>query len=93
MIDDTAGRRVDSRDAKIDRVFAAVFLLFFIYTVLVWRGVIGDGKAWRPGQTVLLAGALLTQSLASLVVRRSRVLYYCLLAGSLIPLAFALFSP
>jgi hypothetical protein len=76
----------DPRWLTADRVLAALLFLFFVYTVLLWRGVIGDGTAWSAGagQMVLLAAAMLTQAIAALVQRRSRVAFYGLLAGSVV---------
>lgn len=79
------------RFRKVDRFFAALMLALFLYNLLVWLRVIGDGSAWRPGQGVLLSGALLLQALASLVLPKSRPAFYAMLLASLGLLYFAVF--
>lgn len=74
----------DPRWRRVDGALAVVLLLFFGYTVLEWRGIIGDGTAWRPGQMVLASGGLLMLGLAPLVQRRSLIASFGLLAGALV---------
>jgi hypothetical protein len=80
----------DRRWLTIDRWLAFALVAFFAYTVLVWQGVLGDGQAWKPFQTVLLSSALALQGIAPLVRRKSRVLFYALLGASLVALGFSL---
>lgn len=81
---------VTPRWVKLERGFAIAMSLFFVYTLLVWRGVLGDGSAWRPGQSVLLSAALLLQAVAALVRRRSPLAFYGLMAASLALLYFSI---
>lgn len=69
-----------NKHGKIEAALAASVLLFFIYAVLVWRGLIGDGSAWRPGLTVLSAGGLLAMTASPLFASRYRPISYFLMA-------------
>lgn len=80
----------DQRLVLFERGFAAFLSLFFVYAVLDWRGLVPGEPSWRPLNTVLLAGALLAQSLGSLAARRSRVLQYMLLTASIALLVLVL---
>lgn len=77
-------------DGKIlRRVEWALFVLFsalFVYTVLEWRGILGDEHPFQPVRMVVLGGALLCQSAGGIVRNRSRGLSYALMIVSLIAL-------
>jgi hypothetical protein len=73
----------------VDRWLAGSCGALFVYSVLSWRGLVGDEAPYRPIQTVLLTGALLLQALAALARWRSRWLLYLLLTGSVVALGLA----
>jgi hypothetical protein len=75
---------VHRRWRKVEIPFVVLLSIFFVYAVLLWRGVIGDGTAWRPLGTVLMVGGLLAQSIASLVIHRARPAAYLLWAAAVI---------
>jgi hypothetical protein len=77
-----------SRLVKFQIIWAVVTTLFFVYTVLVWRGMVGSGDNWRPGRTAFLASALAMQGLAPLAGRRALWLQWVLLGASLAALWF-----
>jgi hypothetical protein len=75
---------------KVQYVLAVMMLLLFAYSVLVWRGVIGDGSEYRPLAGVLLTGAMLMQSTGALLGRKWRWLQFLLIGLSLVMLFFSL---
>jgi len=81
------------RHEKVEAVWACLMTAFFVYTLLVWQGVIGTGQEWRPAGTALLAGALAAQAVAPVVGRRYPWLLWLLLAVSVVALWLAIQSP
>lgn len=72
----------DARWRMLDRAFLLLTGALFGWNLLVWRGLAGDGTAWRPLSSVLLTGAMFVQAGASLVRRRSLPLFYLALVAS-----------
>jgi hypothetical protein len=85
----------DRRWVIVDKCFLAVWALWFVYAVLSWKGFVG-GEPWRPAALVLCFGGMTLQALASVMRRRSLVLFYFLLLTGLAAIAaslLVLFAP
>lgn len=68
---------------RIEKGLLVCMLALFFYALLDWLGVLPFERGWRPLSLVLLSGALVLQSVAVLIQRRSIVVFVCLVAISL----------
>jgi hypothetical protein len=71
---------------KFQIVWACATTIFFVYTVLAWRGLLGRGDRG----TTLIASALAMQAIAPLAGHRARWLQGLLLGASLLALWFSI---
>ena len=74
----------------LERSLLAFFLGLFIYAILEWRGIVGDGHPWQPERFLALSGGMLLQSIAGVVRERSITVFYSLLILSVTALGFSL---
>ena len=81
----------DPRWLRMDKAFVVLTLALFVACVLSWKGVpvFGRDPQFRPRESVFLAGGLLLQAVAGVLRRRSYVLFYLLLASSMVALWFS----
>ena len=82
----------DPRWRRIDLAFVTLYAGMAVYSVLVWRNVIGDGTAWRPFQMVTLSIGLLLQALTPFARRLSPLLFYVTIAAALIALGYSVLA-
>lgn len=67
----------------VNKAFLVFFLGLFAYAVADWRRWLPFEPGFQPLRMVLLSGALVLQPLASLVQRRSMLLFVTLMAASI----------
>jgi hypothetical protein len=81
---------------KHERTFELVLLVLFVGLFLwgwaAWAGLLPSESVYRPGQFMLLTGAMALQPLSALVRQRSRVLCFALMGLSAAAMCFLLFS-
>lgn len=73
----------DRRWLRIDVGFLILSSVLLAYNLLAWQRWFGLGPQWHPLQSTALAACLTLQALAALARRRSRTLFYVLIAVSL----------
>ena len=80
----------DRRWLRVDVAFVILFSGLLAYNILAWQGRFGLGPQ-RPLPSISLSAGLLLSSLASVVRRRSRRLFYALIAmsGAAVAISFA----
>jgi len=76
----------------VQGIFLVVNLALFAYAFADWRGWLPFQRGFQPLQVVLLAGALVLQSLAALAQRRSMLLWFTLLTASIALLAVSILA-
>jgi len=67
----------------IETVFLICLLVLFSYALLDWSGWLPFERGFQPLRMVLLSAALVLQSVAALVQRRSMILFCSLIAVSI----------
>lgn len=72
----------DRRWLRIDVAFVILCSGLLAYSLLAWQRLFGLGPDSQPLQLVALSAGLFLSSLASVVRRRSRRLFYALIAMS-----------
>jgi hypothetical protein len=80
------------RSHVIEKIFLVFNLALFAYAFADWRGWLPFQRGFQPLQVVLLAGALVLQSLAALAQRRSMLLWFTLLTASIALLAVSILA-
>ena len=76
----------DRRWAVCESWFAAFAFVWFAYIFAKWTGAIGGEPMFRPLAMVLLAGAMLLNTLTSLAMRRSVRPGYAFLVANIVVL-------
>jgi len=79
----------DRRWLRVDIGFLILSSLLLAYNLLAWHEVFGLGPQWHPLQSTALSACLTLQALAAIARRRSRALFYVLVAISLVALSFS----
>lgn len=68
---------------RINMALLVLMVALFTYALLDWLGVLPFERGFQPLRMVLFSAALVMQSVAVLIQRRSMALFCCLLAVSM----------
>lgn len=55
---------------RLEVAWACLTAAWFLYTVLVWWGILGMGNEWRPAQTAWLSGVIAITAVTPVIGRR-----------------------
>ena len=73
----------DRRGLRVDVAFMILFFGLLVFNLLAWQRLFGLGPEGRPLPSIAVNAALFLSSLASVVRRRSRRLFYVLIVMSM----------